>query len=357
MRILADAGGACTGIAHIDKMLVMEASNVPTGWMSSSYLTNHYDRDACDINFLSVCDIPGETEAEAKMLVELDDDTAYLRYAKRTRNDPCKFIWELNACEAYTEFETGGAPCVPGNTDITGLIDDSDKTGDVSSPCACRITVDFAATQNMFHRCYWDITNNLANHYGQFVLWVVAKVTGLADIIKMEIRIEDETNIIHGQNEITIDRTLWGVFDGFEVFSFRIGTSDNALLGVGNNWRIILRASNSNPTPIDSLHIACAYLVPVDEALPLVGGGIGIFVGGASSIILKNMDGDKGFFVYGSTSDTRYPNIGAVGEYPSLTPEVENWLYFVTQGWVLDDTFRISLKYRPRGIFLRGTNP
>ncbi|MCK5644151.1 MAG: hypothetical protein KAJ19_25350, partial [Gammaproteobacteria bacterium] len=93
--IRADPGGACTGIAHIDKMLVMEASNVPTGWKASDYLENHYDRDANEVNFMSVCDIPGEIPAETEIAITVEEIHQDMHVAKRTRDGPCGFQWQL----------------------------------------------------------------------------------------------------------------------------------------------------------------------------------------------------------------------------------------------------------------------
>lgn len=359
LRILTNDVNA-TGLIHIDKVLVMESSNVPTGWMSSSYLTNHYDRDANQINFLSVCDIPGEAEAECALTTHLDDATSYMRIAKRTRDEPCEFIWELLTCDAYTKVETAGAPCNPGLTNAV-LLFDSDKTVDATAPCGCRITVDFVGRQTMADRAYWDITSNLTNHYGKFVLFVIAKVTGTTDTVKIEPHFRDETGYQLSTTEIEIDTTDWALYDGWEVFSFRIGTHNDDLFGTGNNWRITLGAETTFGAPTDELHIATVYLAPIDEGL-LVAGQALIALGAGLDMTAQEMDGDRGAFAYASGTDTHYPNLGAVGQFPLLTPKIENWLYFVTTNqltelWTLNDTYQVSLKYRPRGIFLRGANP
>ena len=88
-----------------------------------------------------------------------------------------------------------------------------------------------------------------------------------------------------------------------------------------------------------------------------------LFAGGAlfaagTDMIIKHMDGDRGLFAYGPVTDTYYPNLGTVGSYPLITPKVENYFYFVgiTSTYTLDDTYGVSIQYRPRGVFLRGTN-
>lgn len=340
---------------YCDAFYLDQRGTAPIGWSSGRNLVNHLDGDADDINVLCVAEIPGEVDAEIKMTIDLDDTTGYLRCAKRTRDDPHNFIWELNACDAYTESETGAPPCTPGLLDAA--LDDSDKTADATSPCACRITVDFAGNQAMADRCYWDITSNLTSYYGQFVLWVIAKVTATVDTVKMAIKVVEDPNQITGQKEVVIDATAgWRLFDGWEIFSFRIGTHDDDLFGAGNNLRIYLRAEIAGAAAWDNLHIACAYLASIDEELPFVAGGSGVFPA-TTDMIVKDMDGDRGFFAYGAVSATYYANLGAVGGYPLLSPEVENWLYFVTEGWVFNDSFHVSLEYRPRGIFLRGTDP
>ena len=352
IRVRLEAvGGACTAIAHIDKMLVMESSNVPTGWMSSSYLVNHYDRTAGHINYLSVCDVPGEVEAEIKATLTLGNNTTTMRVAKRTKNDPCKFIWELLAADAYCEVDA-----------IFGLADpgycfDSDKEVDVSMPGGHRITVDFAVRKAMNPRCYWSITNDLASYYGKFILLVLAKMSGTTDTATIEVASIDELasqgrTMLEGIG-VDISGMNYQVYDGWQVWVFRIGEHDNGLLGVGNNWRIELWASTDG-TPTDDLYIGGACLVPVDEAYFIATGGISA----GSQMVLKDMDGDRGMFGYGVATDTYYTSLWGVGQIPLLNSRIENWLYFVSGGtFTLDDTFRVALQYRPRGIFLRGTNP
>ena len=354
IRVRLEAvGGACTAIAHIDKMLVMESSNVPTGWMSSSYLVNHYDGDAGHINYLSVCDVPGEVEAEVRYPIDLDNDTRYLRVAKRARNEPCKFIWELNAKDAYCETDA-----------IFGLVAadtaDSTKVVDPTAPGGHNITVDFDNQQLMVRRCAWSITNDLTSYFGAFVLLVVAKRQNATDTIKMNIRGNDEYSSIGGTKKRAISATSWTLYDGWEVLCFRVGASDDELFGAGNDWRIELWASTSGAAPgVTNLYIANAYLMAVDEAH--AAGGYAALGTAPYQMILKNMDGDKGLFLYKPSTDTYYPNLGLVGPFPLLTPEVENWLYFITTTtndvYVFDDTYHVSLRYRPRGIFLRGGDP
>jgi len=355
-RIVDDGSGTCVGIAHIDKMLVMESSNVPTGWMSSSYLVNHYDRrpaDAGHINYLSVCDVPGEVEAEVRYPIDLDNDTRYLRVAKRARNEPCNFIWELNAKDAYCETDA-----------IFGLVAadtaDSTKVVDPTAPGGHNITVDFDNQQLMVRRCAWSITNDLTSYFGAFVLLVVAKRQNATDTIKMNIRGNDEYSSIGGTKKRAISATSWTLYDGWEVLCFRVGASDDELFGAGNDWRIELWASTSGAAPgVTNLYIANAYLMAVDEAH--AAGGYAALGTAPYQMILKNMDGDKGLFLYKPSTDTYYPNLGLVGPFPLLTPEVENWLYFITTTtndvYVFDDTYHVSLRYRPRGIFLRGGDP
>ena len=361
LRILTTDVNA-TGLIHIDKVLVMEASNVPTGWMSSSYLTNHYDRDANTVNFLSVCDIPGEVEAESRYLIDIDDSTAYLRVARRTRNNPCNFIWQLIPCEGYTTAEGGaGGACTPGLIDGVTCID-SDKIIDATSPSGSRINVTFAGDQTMRRRCYWDIgltplDRELMSYYGKFQLLLVAKMAGGTDDATIRVLASDSPNTLGYVAERDVSGVAWTLYDGWETLAYRIGTVDNDLFGAGNSLRILIYAETDG-TPTDDLHIAGAFLVPIDESF-ILGGSFQF----ASTVdfILKNMDGEAGLFAYASATDVYYPNLGAIGTYPLLTPEVENWLYFVLTGslesYGLDDTFNVGLKYRPRGIFLRGTNP
>jgi len=339
---------------YCDAFYLAPGTNAPTGWCSGRNLVNCLDDTADNINVLCVAEIPGEVDAEIKATVELADETRYLRVAKRTRDTPPDFIWELNADTAYTT-----ADAHYGLTDATCI--DSLKENDATSPVAHRISVTFAGDPTMQQRCYWDITSNLISYYGAFVVFVVARVTGTTDTINMEIRFSEDPlwNEIGGTIEQRIAATNWTLHDGWEVFSFRIGTHDNDLFGTGNNCRLMLYAENNGTT--DDLYIAGAYWVPIDEGLLIAGSDGGTFAGGSSQMIIKDMDGDRGVFGYGTVSDTYYANLGSVGGYPLLEPKVENWWYFVTTGnddlWVFNDAYSVAVQYRPRGIFLRGSNP
>jgi len=69
---------------------------------------------------------------------------------------------------------------------------------------------------------------------------------------------------------------------------------------------------------------------------------------------------DRGVFVHRTDTAKHYSHYGAVGSYPKLTPEIENWLYFISSqsaGVDITDLITVGIKYRARGIFLRGTNP
>lgn len=366
-RILATAGG-CGGIVHVDKMLVMESSNVPVGWMSSSYLTNHYDRDANEINFFSVCDIPGESEAEMQLDMTMGQQFYLHHIAKRTRDEPCQFIWQLIPCEGYTTAEGGGGgACAPGLTDASCI--DSDKIIDAASPSGSHIAVSFAGLQTMQLRAYWDIAADLASYYGRFMLGVICRATGLTDVINMEIRANlGFGTIIWNQGRIISQRVdtaaanQWEVMTGWSLLSWPIGTHNDDLWASGNQWRIELWAETDG-IPTDTLQIAGVYLIPLDEGYILAGDSTVPFAANAVATV-KNLDGDRGDFVYNAANDRYYPNLGVVGTWPLLTPEVENWLYcaWTTFGGSateidITDTMTVSLRYRPRGIFLRGSNP
>lgn len=352
----------CTGIAHIDKMLVMEASNVPTGWMSSSYLTNHYDRDANEINFLSVCDIPGETEAECAITATVSEEGTLYHVARRTRHEPCNFPWQLLACDAYTHSEPGAPPCTPNLIDNVTCFD-SDKIGDGNSPCACHIRVDFNAAQNMQTRAYWPITTNLTNHQGKFTVAVLCRKTGATDTINMQIRMYQDTAFWRQGAVVKIDvptATDWELLYGWQTMSFPIGSHDDDLWDTGNQWVLEVAAENlSDGAHADNLLIAGAYLIPLDEG-HLVAGSNLFDVVANSSLTVQDMDGDKGAFPWDTALNTYYSNVGAVGKYPVLTPEIENWFYFILADFNevnIDDNATVSIEYRPRGIFLRGANP
>jgi len=352
------ADSVAAGTAYWDAIYLEPRSDAPTGWISGRNLVNHLDAGADHLNVLCVTEIPGEREAEVKYTVRLDDQTSRLRLGKRTRSDPHNFIWHLTPCGAHTTAEgAAGGACAPGLIDA--LCRDSDKIVDATSPSGSRITVSFAGFQSMQPRCYWDITDDLTSYYGKFALYVIAKMSGGTDTATMEIGMTDETShqgrrLLEGVG-IDIKGISWSLYDGWQVWMFRIGTHDNDLFGTGNNWRIELWASTDG-IPTDELHIAGAYLTPLDEGILVAGTGI-MAVG--ADFIIKKMDGDRGAFAYSTATDTYYANLGAVGQYPLVNPKVENYIYLVSASpvWVLDDAFHVSLQYRPRGVFLRGSNP
>jgi hypothetical protein len=355
--LIGATANGCSGIAYIDKLLVMEASNVPVGWKSSDYLVNHYDRTANHINFTSVCDIPGETEAECRITYESDQVISYVHVAKRTRNNPCSFIWELLAVDAVVT--AADANCK--DSTIVG--------GDGTAPGGSHVAVSFAGFQTMQLRCYWDITSDLMSYYGKVILGVLAYATGGVDTINMKVRGRDESNVMgYGIKRVVPAVTYgvgtdWMLVTGWEVLSYRIGTADDDLMGTGNNWRIELYAEHVSGDGItDTLKIAGAYLIPVDESY-LIGGQWAAFGGGTDEpFVIKDMDGDRGVYGYYADVDAWHPNLGAVGVYPSLTPKVENYLYFIGSYGAdpeidITDTERVSVTYRPCGVFLRGANP
>jgi len=328
---------------------------VPVGCMSSSYLVNHYDRDENEVNFLSVCDIPGEVEAEMRFDVEIADECEYLHIAKRTRNKPCKMQWQLLPCEAYTTAEGGAPPCTPALIDAACI--NSDKVADGFSPCACRVVVNFGV-QAMNLRTYWDIITDLPNYHGKWMLAILCDVTGTTDTIKMKIfAYQDIQN--WGQGYV-IEQTVpnapaneWELLSGWQILSFPVGSHDDDLWDINNRWHIEVYASSTGTT--DDLWIAGAYLIPLDDGYFI--GGDPTFSGGVT-ISIVDLDGERGVFPH--YSNYRLSNVGGVGKYPSLTPEIENYFYFILSEWgdhVIANTMEVGLKYRPRGIFLRGTNP
>jgi len=240
---------------------------------------------------------------------------------------------------------------------------DSDKLIDATSPDGSRINVTFAGNQAMNLRCYWDILTDPISYYGKFSLVLIAKMEGTTDTATVRVMATDESNTIGMVLERDVIYTEWALYDGWEILSYRIGTADDDLLAAGNSLRISIFASTDG-TPTDDLHIAGAFLVPVDEAYCC--GAAPNPMAGTTDFILKQMDGDRGLFAYSSATTRYFPNFGVVGTLPLLSPEVENYIYFVTsnisigltlQAYTLTDAYHVSLTYRPRGIFLRGSNP
>jgi len=354
----------CTAQARIDKMLVMETSNVPVGWMSSSYLTNHYDRDPNEVNFLSVCDIPGEVDSELRLDLVSDGALTTLHLAKRTREKPCNFIWQLLPCDAYTEAESAGPPCNPNL--VHALAKDSDKLIAGTSPCGCYVDVDFALVQNMAVRCWWEIKpaiiEQLESYSGKFAVAVLADKSMDTDSVHMQVyAYADHSFFLQGQiiNQVVLPAD-WGIISGFSVFSFPPGAHDRQQWDQGNEWRIGIRASITGAAPWDHLMIAGVLLIPLDEAYCVAGAGFELSIG--DEISISDLDGIEGMLAIADTGVDRrfYSNIGYVGKIPGLTPKVENYLYFLWRddiGTIIANTMKVTARYRPRGIFLRGTNP
>jgi hypothetical protein len=342
---------------YCDAVYLTEGTDAPTGWSSGRDLVNCLDDTAGNINVLCVTEIPGEVEAEVKLTIDNDASTTYLRSASRTRDDPHNFIWQLTPCAAYTTAEGGvGAACTPGLTFVGCL--DSDKIVDATSPSGSRVNVSFAGTQTAALRCKWHITDDLASYYGMFLLLLIAKMEGTTDKATVYWQLSDEGNTEGPIIRKEISGTTWTLYDGFEQFSFPVGTRDNDLFGAGNEWQIRLYASTDG-TPTDDLHIAGAFLVPIDEHHYI--GGSGNPFGATADMIVKDMDGDRGLFAHSSVTDTYWPNQGLLGSVTLLSPEVENYLYVLglgdAQAYTLTDGHVVSVEYRPRGKFLRGSNP
>jgi len=298
---------------------------------------------------LCVTEIPGEVEAEVRYALDLDDNTRYARIAKRTRDDPHDYIWEFNGVDAHTTT-TDPVYCI-----------DSSLAADATAPGGQRVTVTFAGDQTMQRRCFWPVTSDLVSYYGKFIAFVIAKMEGTTDTATLKVYLRDESNYIGGELTRDVSGTTWRLKDGWDVLCYRVGTWDDDLFSAGNDFELQIYASTDG-TPTDYLHIACAFLVPVDEGLIAAGGATLLTAAVGPELYIKDLDGDRGAFAYmGGAFDTYLPNQGMIGNFPFLSPEVENWLYFVLthtmDGYTFDDSWKVSLTYRPRGIFLRGSNP
>jgi len=357
---------------RVDAVYLDQRSDAPTGWCSGRTILNHMDNGADHLNTLCVTEIPGEVDAELKLNVTMVGIQTELYTARRVRNNVYNFIWQLLGTDAFTEFETGGAPCVPGN--IGATCNDSDKTADATAPGGCRVDVNFAVTQTMALRCYWRVPTKLSDYDGKFALIVMAKATGTTDTINMETRAYqdvatsgywDQDGIVKQQIPVpTVED--WALIDGWALYSFPIGTHDNDLWDSGNRWVIEVWAEHISGNGInDTLQIAGAYLVPVDDSY-FIAGRNAIPASANSIWSIKDMDGDRGVFIYSAATNRYYSNLGGAGIYPALMPEDENWFYFILGGRgsstarseaSIGDSATVSVDYRPRGIFLRGTNP
>ena len=331
------------------------------GWVSGRNLTNELDA-ADQINVLCVAEVPGEVEAECAITATVGAQGTLYHVARRTRDSPHNFLWELLGHDAFTNAETGGAPCAPGNVDAVTCFD-TDKVADASASGGCRIVCNFGVAQNMQTRCYWPITANLASYYGKFTIAVLCKKTGATDTINMQIRMYQDTAFWRQGAVVKMDvptATDWELLYGWQTMSFPIGTHDDDLWDTGNQWVLEVAAENlSGGAHANDLWIAGAYLISLDKGHLVAGSNIFNVVAN-SLLTIQNLDGDRGAFPRDAATNRHYSNVGAVGKYPALTPEIENWFYFILTDWNevnIADAAVVSVEYRPRGIFLRGTNP
>jgi len=358
LRILTTDINA-TGIIHIDKVLVMEASNVPTGWKGTDYLENHYDRDANEVNFFPVCDIPGEIPAESRFHFYSSSNCSNIRVARKTKNNPCSFIWQLIPCEGYTTTEAAGG-CTPGLTDAICI--DTDKVADATSPSGSAIRVTFV-NLNMVLRAYWDITTDLPSYYGRYLFIVLANKSGVTDTMKMRMKAQAPTLYWEqdGIEEIAVGISGvagdWTIHEGWNIFTFPVGSDRREFFDTGNRWRIMLYADSTGST--DTLDIAGVYIVPVEQRA-LAGHSTLMTMQSGFDGWISNIDGERGFFPHSSATNRYYSNTGYVGDLPTIIPEIENYFYFIFDYATtvdIDEGLICDLTYRPRGIFLRGSNP
>jgi len=376
VRVRRMLGDSSVGdkIFYCDAIYLQPRADAPPGWCSSRNLSNHLDDGADHLNVLCVTEIPGEVAAECQFDLVPGGDLSILHAGKRTRNDPHDFIWQLVPCAAYTFAEGGaGGACTPALIDNTNCFD-SDKINDPTSPSGSNITVTFATQKAMMLRCYWRIMGTaLASYQGKYNLIVLAKndaVGAITDTIQINLRAygdlpHDATHYQINPIPQTCKLELagdWTVHDGWIIFSYPIGEMLE-LWDTGNSWDIQLYASTDAPgAPTDKLLIAGAYLVPIDEEYCIAGYGQGTIATPTDPdiVYLSNLDRHNGIFVYDPSLAIYTADFGYVGRIPHLEPQIENWLYFVFQlndTVDIDEGMRVSLAYRPRGIFLRGTNP
>lgn len=347
---------------YCDAFYLGPGTTAPVGWSSGRNLVNHLDADPDNLNVLCVTEIPGEVEAEARFDVTMGATNGEIRIAKRTRDNPYNFIWELQAADAYATVDAHF-----GLTDATCI--DSLKEDDATAPGGHRITVTFAGDQTMKLRCYWNITTNLASYYGKYAVAFLLRASAATDVIKVQMYANLnglsswlQSGDVSG-TATTAPANEWELMDGWSVISWPIGTHLDDLWAAGNAWRIELHASITGTAAWDNLYVAGAYLIPLDEAYEIAGNSAGGAFQANMIAYLCDLDGDRGAYTYSAATTRYYSNVGMVGGHPGLTPEIDNWLYFILDnvGGLPDvditDTITVSTTYRPRGIFLRGSNP
>lgn len=353
-RLVADST-AGNKTFYCDAFYVEPRSDAPTAWCSGRNLVNHLDSDADHLNVLCVTEIPGEVEAELSLVNIAGAVTTIdnLRVARRARNSPHNMIWDLLAADATVT--AGDATCL-----------DSILAADANAPGGQRVEVDFVGNQTMQKRCYWRISADLPSYYGRYAFILLARASAATDVIRAQIiTYEPVGDWSQGGIETKTVTTSpaaarWRIIDGWELFSFPIGTHWGDQWGAGNYWEIQVQAEVAGAAAWDKLYIAGAKLIPLDDGYTIGGGNTGDIIQPNMETRMMDLDGDRGFFIYSPATSRHYSNAGLWGALPRLAPERENWLYMlgdwattltITHGWVA------SVEYRPRGIFLRGSNP
>ena len=365
------ADSVAAGTAYWDAIYLEPRSDAPTGWSSGRNLVNHLDTGAGHadhLNVVCVTEIPGEVEAECDIVATYTDAALGVNniyVAQKVGNDPSGFVWQFTPCGMYTTAEGGaGGACTPGYTDV--LCIDSDKIVDANAPSGSRIEVDFATDQTMRLRCHFSVTADFENYRGTYQLAVLCKKAAGADTVKMKMRaLQDVVGntqgyVVSRTVQTEVDATAWGLLSGWQILSFPIGQHGDTW-DTGNRWRIELYASISGGAAWDALMIGGACLVPLDSAYLICESPTYSGAPAGIDYHIKDMDGERGVFPYDSTNARYYSSISAVGAHPQLAPTVENWLYWAYKllgaTLVITPTLRVALTYRPRGKFLRGSNP
>jgi hypothetical protein len=336
---------------YCDAFYIEPRTDAPVGWSSGRALKNRLDSTAGNINVLCVTEIPGEVGAETTITCNPAQSFTLEYIAKRTRDDPYGFIWELLGADAFVTATD--ANCI-----------DSVLAADATAPGGQRVTVNFATDQTMKLRCYWRIAAD--RHYkGSYQVYILANKSASTDMVTMRVRARSwyPTSVLFDQGYTQTVKMIyqwpsWSPYGDWCVFSFPCGVRDDDTWLATDYWYIMVYAAIAGAAAWDNLYIAGALLVPVDEAFAIAGNEAYQF-NSTYDFYWKNMDGDRGFFT--TTASKRTNNLGYVGTLVTLEPKVENWLYFLQNQTSLEtyinDAMTVSLTYRPRGKFLRGANP
>lgn len=345
--ILATSNG-CSGTVYVDQMLVMEGSTAPEAWMGSSFIENHIDATALHINYIDFKGVPGEVDAIAEWTFKCLDYGAgaggvgpmrfYL--ASRVRGTPAAFQHEFNPVDGTVQTDTSLA-------------------GDATAPGGQRADCDFATTPAMTNRIYWTIAAADLQHVKGPCRFLLVYNVQTADRVRAQLRFGFGSEpALEDGDEVLLSDVAAGKYEFADLGAFDIPPTDIPDAYDGP-LTINLRLSTA-ATP-ETTGIQALFMLPVDRAYAVtenlnyavVVNGLWVADGRRDPYQVLCVD-TSGQFKY--QADPVGPS-----RFLTIPAEREMRVFFIMQSGVpgvfdyfLDSSWKVTLKFRPRGIHLRG---